>query len=698
MTTTQDEATQKEARSARGLSLYARVLIPTIPAQLVFYIIFALFVFRTVSSFFLTTYTEQLENDINSLTAEIAQLKVELEKEAEFFASRIASVESPGAAMEYLQAACVAFSLRAAIVTDAAGNILYVAGTGSQLQHEAEQVAMRNARQKNGGASAIVITTTSALITAAAPVQGGGVAVIQKAIGNTEFLEQWASILACEVTFFSGNTRMGTTLKDKNGKPITGTKLGNEEILNEVYSGSGQWIGRARVNNSEYLCAYFAIPNEGKAQAMYFFGLPYGQIVEEVYALVRSITLILCAVAFFTVGMTAILIRSLVMRPIKAITLAVQNLNKTDEADLTYKIKISRKDELGVICENINLFVENQHGIILSARQMCEGAISNGQELEGKSEHSQQSIADILNAIKNIQNHIEDEASARSDVRSVLELSEKGLAGLDKQIESEAAAIEESSASIEEMVGNIASVSSSTAKMSQEYNALIALTNEGKAQQDKMAQEIQKMTAQSQHLAEANNVIAQIASQTDLLAMNAAIEAAHAGDAGKGFSVVADEIRKLAESSSKQSKTIKEELGNISKVIAGVAKTAEMSIKDFAQIMDKVSSTERLVQEIDSAIHEQNAGSQQVLEALKYMTEASSTVSSTSKEMTANLNLVNGKLDNLDAIGKSVSENIGGIVRDTDKIAVDARETIDIAEDTNKGLSNIRQMLGKFKV
>ena len=686
-------------KGGKGLSLYVRVLMPIIPAQIVFYVIFALFVHGTVSSFFMRRYTEQLENDIDTLTAEIARLKHELEGQAEFFAGRVAAIESDDAAGEYLQAACEAFSLRAAVVANAEGRILYLAGAGTQLQHEAEQLAIRNARQKNGGASTITITLTNALVTAAAPVQGGGVAVIQKSIGSTEFVEQWASTFACEVTFFSGNSRMATTLIDsRNGRPITGTKLANEEVLNEVYSGQGHWIGRINVNGTEFLCAYFALPAESGGQAMYFLGVPYGLILEEMNALVRSITLILLAVAFLTVGMTALLIRNVVMRPIKAIALAVQNLNKSDEADLTYKIEIERNDELGRICENINLFVENQHGIISSARRNCEDAISNGQALEGRAGHSQESIAAILKSVKNIQNNIEDEAAARSAVRAVVDSSYKGLGGLDKQIEREASARDESSAAIEEMVGNIASVSSSTDKMAQEYKALIALTNEGKARQDKMVQEIQRMTTQSQHLAEANNVIAQIASQTDMLAMNAAIEAAHAGDAGKGFAVVADEIRKLAESSSKQSKTIKEELGNISKVIAGVASAAETLIEEFAQISDKVSSTERLVEEIDGAIHEQNAGSKQVLEALKYMTEASSAVSSTSKEVTANLGMVSGKLDNLDAIGMSVSENIAGIVSDTDEIAADAIGSIDIAEGTNASIGNIKQMLGRFKV
>ena len=113
--------------------------------------------------------------------------------------------------------------------------------------------------------------------------------------------------------------------------------------------------------------------------------------------------------------------------------------------------------------------------------------------------------------------------------------------------------------------------------------------------------------------------------------MNAAIEAAHAGEAGKGFSVVADEIRKLAENSAAQSNSIKKELETIGQVIAKVVETSEISVKEFEKITEKVSSTESLVQNVDSTMSHQHESSKQVLANLQDVDDTTSTVLKTAK-------------------------------------------------------------------
>jgi methyl-accepting chemotaxis protein len=204
---------------------------------------------------------------------------------------------------------------------------------------------------------------------------------------------------------------------------------------------------------------------------------------------------------------------------------------------------------------------------------------------------------------------------------------------LNSYVERQSAAVSQSSAAIEEMISNTRSVTDTLARNSKNVEQLKEVSDVGRAGLNGVAADIQEIAGESESLLEINSVMQNIASQTNLLSMNAAIEAAHAGDVGKGFAVVADEIRKLAESSSKQSKTIGAVLKQIKSSIDKITRSTSNVLEKFEAIdggVKMVADQERMIY---NAMEEQGRGSQQVLQGIAEVNEITHQVKDTSRQL-----------------------------------------------------------------
>jgi len=207
------------------------------------------------------------------------------------------------------------------------------------------------------------------------------------------------------------------------------------------------------------------------------------------------------------------------------------------------------------------------------------------------------------------------------------------LEKLNEHVEEQAASVNTSSAATEEMIANIQSVTDTLAKNTQSVRELQEASMAGHASLNDVVADIQEIARESESLLEINAVMQNVASQTNLLSMNASIEAAHAGEAGRGFSVVADEIRKLAESSSKQSKTIKGVLKSIKESIDKITKSTDGVLGRFSAIEDGVKIVARQEDSILHAMEEQGHGSKQILQAVGNVNEATHKVKEAARRM-----------------------------------------------------------------
>jgi methyl-accepting chemotaxis protein len=183
------------------------------------------------------------------------------------------------------------------------------------------------------------------------------------------------------------------------------------------------------------------------------------------------------------------------------------------------------------------------------------------------------------------------------------------------------------------MTANIHSVTKTLVENSKNVEELTAASENGKAGLQGVAQKIQEIAKDSEGLLEINAVMNNIASQTNLLSMNAAIEAAHAGEAGKGFAVVADEIRKLAESSGQQSKTTAGMLKKIKSSIDSITLSSNEVLSRFEVIDTGVKTVSQHEQNIRAAMEEQETGGKQILESVERLKEINSSVKKGSMEM-----------------------------------------------------------------
>ena len=204
---------------------------------------------------------------------------------------------------------------------------------------------------------------------------------------------------------------------------------------------------------------------------------------------------------------------------------------------------------------------------------------------------------------------------------------------LNEHVEEQAASVATSSSAIEEMITNIQSVTDTLSKNADSVKELDEASVAGHASLSEVVSDIQGIARESESILEINSVMQNIASQTNLLSMNAAIEAAHAGESGRGFAVVADEIRKLAESSSRQSKTIGGVLKNIKGSIDKITKSTDTVLRKFNAIGDGVKAVAKQEVTILGTMEEQGQGSKQIMQAIGNVNEVTHKVKEAARRM-----------------------------------------------------------------
>jgi methyl-accepting chemotaxis protein len=367
------------------------------------------------------------------------------------------------------------------------------------------------------------------------------------------------------------------------------------------------------------------------------------------------------------------------------------------EGDLTRRIDNSRDDEIGELAGYFNLTMEKIRNLVEIIKYKINGLNHTSFELSsnmGKTSTAVERITSNLDSMKTLM--VKQENGAEEAGKAVGVIKES-IENLNKIIEKQTENVNMSSSAIEEMTANIHSVTQTLVENSKNVAVLTEASENGKTGLQLVAQEIKEIAHDSEGLLEINSLMNNIASQTNLLSMNAAIEAAHAGEAGKGFAVVADEIRKLAESSSKQSKTTAAMLKKIKASIDNITKSSDEVLARFGAIDSSVRTVSEHEQNIRNAMEEQEIGGKQILDSIGRLRDITYSVKKGSDDMEQSGVTLVKETDEFIEISKETVEGMNEILAGINQINSSVNHVNEISSENNRNFESLKHETDKFK-
>jgi methyl-accepting chemotaxis protein len=410
---------------------------------------------------------------------------------------------------------------------------------------------------------------------------------------------------------------------------------------------------------------------------------------------IQIIAIIVLAATVIIVSFIAFLLSGQITNPIIRIVATLQDVS---QGDLTIEVKAASMDEIGDLARYFNTMVEKIKAMIIIIRNQSAALFDIGNELAGNMAETAEAIKGIAGNIQNVKARVINQSASVTETHATMEQITVNIDKLSGHVERQGDSVAQSSSAIEEMLANIQSVTQTLIKNSDNVKDLHDASEVGRSGLQEVATDIQEIARESEGLLEINEVMQNIASQTNLLSMNAAIEAAHAGEAGKGFAVVADEIRKLAENSGAQSKTISSALKKIKDSIDKITQSTNSVLGKFESIDNAVRTVVEQEENIRGAMEEQGVGSKQILEAIGRLNDATQLVKDSSAEMLEGSKQVIQESKSLELATGEINNGMNEMSIEADQINLAVARVNGISGQNKESIDVLIQEVSKFKV
>lgn len=482
---------------------------------------------------------------------------------------------------------------------------------------------------------------------------------------NEEIVDDIGGDLGDTVTIFLNDTRVATNVM-VGDKRAVGTKV-SDEVANTVLKKGENYYGEANAAGNIYQSAYMPIQDgSGKTIGIFYVGAPQ-DIIDRILSSFLVTFLIVLVIIIIISALIVILFTNRIKKRLSAIGSA---LGSAGDGDFTKEIIDKSGDELGDLSRSYNLMTGNLKNMMGEVIFASEQLASSSEELTASAEQTSKATETITESMQEVANGAEE---------STISVNESAIV-LDE--------VSNKVSSIAQNVALMSEVSSETTLKAQEGGEFVNKTvNQINSISDSVKESgevLQSLERRSQEIGNISGVISAIAEQTNLLALNAAIEAARAGEHGKGFAVVADEVRKLAEQSRESSL-------QITTLITDIQQDMSRSNKS----MERVSHD---VQDGLEIVHETENNFKEILSAMEELGDRMNEMVATTEEATASIQGVTDSVSEISRISNDTSMHTQNVAASAEE-QLASMEEISMSANTLTGLAeDLQKLISKFKV